>query len=124
MDEEHLEEDEPWDGIAEEPLVDNEVEFSDDDRYTTVTVESVQVSRDGLHKLTQEGERDEIESDTHTVSRAPPSTDQHGKRIWTKDRHGGPRKKKKFRYESKAERKATRYKERLGNKSKAKARKE
>lgn len=125
MDEEDQEEDEEtWDGIAETPMVDNEVEFVDEDRYTTVTVEAVQVSRDGLHKITQEDETDSKGSDTPTAARAPPSTNQHGKRIWTKERPGGPKKKKKFRYESKAERKVTRYKERSGNKSKAKARKE
>lgn len=125
MDEEDQEEDEEtWDGIAEPPMVDDEVEFVDEDRYTTVTVEAVQVSRDGLHKITQEDEMDGNGSDTPTAARAPPSADQHGKRIWTKERPGGPKKKKKFRYESKAERKVTRYKERSGNKSKAKARKE
>lgn len=105
-------------------MVDNEVEFVDEDRYTTVTVEAVQVSRDGLHKITQENKRDSTEPETPTVTRAPTTTDQHGKRIWTKERPGGPKKKKKFRYESKAERKVTRYKERSGNKSKAKVRKE
>lgn len=124
MDEEDREEDETWDGFAEAPMVDNEVEFIDEDRYTTVTVESVEVSRDGLHKLPQEGGRNDTESDTPTAGRAPPTTDQHGKRIWTKERPGGPKKKKKFRYESKAERKVTRHKERSGNKSKAKARRE
>lgn len=107
-------------------MVDNEVEFVDEDRYTTVTVEAVQVSRDGLHKITQQDGRDGTESDTPAAAPAPPSTDQRGKRIWTKERPGGPKKKKKkkFRYESKAERKVTRYKERSGNKSKAKARRE
>lgn len=125
MAEEDQEEDkETWDGFAEAPMVDNEVEFIDGDRYTTVIVESVEVARDGLHKLTQGGERDNTESDTPTAGRAPPTTDQHGKRIWTKERPGGPKKKKKFRYESKAERKLTRHKERSGNKSKAKARRE
>lgn len=100
------------------------MEFVDEDRYTTVTVEAVQVSRDGLHKIAQQDGRDGTESDTPTAARAPPSMDQRGKRIWTKERPGGPKKKKKFRYESKAERKATRYKERSGNKSKAKARRE
>ncbi|MCJ1423882.1 hypothetical protein MMC29_001767 [Sticta canariensis] len=123
-DEEDQEDRETWDGIAEASMVDNEVEFVDEDRFTTVTVEAVQVSRDGLHKITQENKRDSTEPETHTLTRAPATTDKHGKRIWTKERPGGPKKKKKFRYESKAERKVTRYKERSGNKSKAKVRKE
>lgn len=122
--EEDHEDRETWDGIAEAPMVDNEVEFVDEDRFSTVTVEAVQVSRDGLHKITQENKRDSTEPETPTVTRAPTITDQHGKRIWTKERPGGPKKKNKFRYESKAERKVTRYKERSGNKSKAKVRKE
>lgn len=123
-DEEDQEDRETWDGIAEAPMVDNEVEFVDEDRFTTVTVEAVQVSRDGLHKITQEKKMDSTEPETPTSTRAPTTTDQHGKRIWTKERPGGPKRKKKFRYESKAERKVTRYKERSGNKSKAKVRKE
>lgn len=125
MDEEDQEEDEEtWDGIAKAPIVDDEVEFVDEDRYTTVTVEAVEVSRDGLHKITQEDEMDGTRSDTPTAPRTLPNTNQHGQRVWTKERPGGPKKKKKFRYESKAERKVTRYRERSGNKSKAKARKE
>lgn len=124
MEEEDQDEDEEtWDGIAQAPLVDNEVEFVDDDLHTTVTVEAVEVLREGLRTLTEKDERNGTESDTPTA-RAPLTTDQRKKRVWTKERPGGPKKKIKFRYESKAERKSTRYKERSGNKAKAKARKE
>ena len=122
--------DDPWDGIEEAQRVDHEEEFIDEDRYTTVTVEAVDVSKDGLHKIIQKGEEAGDESESIAVGRAVPNTDQDAKRVWTKERPGGPKKKKKkkkkkkFRYESKADRKLTRYKERSGNKSKAKARKE
>lgn len=114
-----------WDGIEEMRIMDNEEEFMDEDRFTTVTVEAVDVSKDGLHKVVQEDENREDESKTSVVDTVVPNAGRDGKRIWTKERPGGPKKKKKkFRYESKADRKMTRHKERLGNKLKAKARKQ
>lgn len=101
----------------------HEEEFIDEDLYTTVTVEAVDISKDGFHKVAQEGQEGGDESNKPTAGR--PSIRPGAKRIWTKERPHGPKKKKKpFRYESKAERKVTRFKERSGNKSKAKARKE
>lgn len=101
----------------------HEEEFMDEDLYTTVTVEAVDVSRDGFHKIVQEVQEGDDESNKPTAGR--PSTRPGGRRIWTKERPNGPKKKKKpFRYESKTERKVTRFKERSGNKSKARARKE
>ncbi|KOS17890.1 Ribosomal RNA-processing protein 17 [Escovopsis weberi] len=44
---------EEWGGFPDQPdtdIVDQEDEYIDEDRYTTVTVESVSVSRDGLEK--------------------------------------------------------------------------
>ncbi len=40
-----------WKGITEteEPAIDHENEFIDDDRFTTVIVEAVEVSKDRLH---------------------------------------------------------------------------
>ena len=122
---------EQWDGIAEDPILDHEDEYIDDDRFTTVTVEAVNINRDGLHKAIVEDdeapptitEEDNggHPKDSHVTKQLE---SQGGKRKWTKERPSGPKKKKKkFRYESKAERKVTRYKERSGNKDKAKARK-
>ena len=124
---------EKWNGIAEETNIDHEAEYEDEDRHTTVTIEAVNVTKKGLQKAiaAQGSDEDEIEDglDTVDVDAADKSietgTTTKTKRIWTKERPGGPKKKKnKFRYESKAERKATRYKERSGNKAKAKARKD
>lgn len=110
--------------LAEASKLDHEEEFIDEDLYTTVTVEAVDVSKEGLHKVSQEDEEADDESNNKPTT-GRPSTRQGAKRIWTKERPNGPKKKKKpFRYESKAERKVTRFKERSGNKSKAKARKE
>ena len=117
-----------WDGIAEDTVVDHEDEYVDDDRFTTVTVEAVNVSRDGLHKVA--GDDDESgASGTEGADEEPPGDrrptgSQNGKRTWTEKPPNGPKKKKKkFKYESKAERNVTRYKERSGNREKAKARK-
>ena len=133
--EDHETEEEPWDGIEDnqDPPVDHEDEYMDEDRFTTVTVEAVDVSKDGLQKAVQEEEDGSEALDTTRVYREPPEPtasqgrtgSEKGKRIWTKEPPSGPRKrKKKFRYETKTERKATRYKEKSGNKAKARARKE
>lgn len=122
---------EKWNGIQEEPAIDHETEYIDDDRFTTVTVEAVDVTRDGLHKAIGEAADDEelpsVErsSETPAGQAGPQKGGQRLKRVWTKETLKGPKKKKKvFRYESKAERKVTRYKERSGGRAKAKDRKE
>ena len=127
-------EEEQWDGIKDNqnPPVDHEDEYMDEDRFTTVTVEAVHISKDGLQKAVQEEEDGSDVADTNRSDMEPPEStasqgrtgSEKGKRVWTKEPPSGPRKKrKKFRYESKAERKATRYKEKSGNKAKARARK-
>ena len=126
---------EPWDGITDrhDLVVDHEDEYMDEDRFTTVTVEAVDVSKDGLQKAVQNEENESEALGTDRPDRDPQSSTAlqgrtgsgKGKRIWTKETPTDPKKrKKKFRYENKAERKATRYKERSGNKAKARARKE
>ena len=121
------------DGIAEARPIDHEDEYADDDRFTTVTVEAVDVSKDGLRKVREEDEEKDEEGDTAGMNESQRAPDKEStaqgkdsegsKRIWTKEPPKGlKKKKKKFRYESKAERKVTRYKERSGNKAKAKAR--
>jgi ribosomal RNA-processing protein 17 len=120
-----------WNGIAENPVVDHEDEYMDEDRFTTVTVEAVDVTRDGLRKAVGEDDSRQ-ESGTEGVNNGSGegvaghkrTRLENGKRIWTKEPPKGLRKrKKKFHYESKAERKVTSYKERSGNKEKAKVRK-
>jgi ribosomal RNA-processing protein 17 len=111
------EEDDEWGGIeGGEPVVDpvdHEEEYIDEDRYTTVTVEVVDVSKEGLVKVADEDSEDEaLEMDTK-----PAENEVSGKKVWPKK----PR-KQKFRYESKAERKFTRGKQKAGNKARADAR--
>jgi len=107
-------EDDAWGGIADdEPVVepvDHEAEYVDEDRYTTVTVESVEISKEGFTKVADGDEEDEEKP--KFVEK-----EEEKKKVWPKKEP-----KKKFRYESKAERKVTRGKQKAGNKSKADAR--
>ena len=120
---------EEGEGFMEISPMDEEAEYIDEERHTTVTIEAVDVTREGIHKIADVAKDDREDSVPGKEDKASP-TDQGNakgqlKRVWTKERPGGPKKmKKKFRYESKVERKATRYKERCGNKAKARARKE
>ncbi|MCJ1366656.1 hypothetical protein MMC16_005786 [Acarospora aff. strigata] len=125
---------EEWNGLSEPPPVDHEAEYIDEDRYTTVTVEAMDVSKEGLHRVRQEEEEEnnaaqKSRSEQHVADGAGGDVTNKvptGKRTWTKENPTGhsKKKKKKFRYESKGERKVTRHKERSGNKAKARARKE
>ena len=122
---------EQWDGIEDHENVNHEDDYLDDERYTTVTVEAVDVSREGLIPRDNAAEaNDDANAATQTMPEtAPegPSSERaesgRGKRPWSQHMPDSkPRKKKKFRYESKAERKVTRFKERMGGKAKAKVR--
>jgi len=104
------ESEEQWDGIPDPPeqdLVDQEEEYVDEDRFTTVTVESVNVSRDGFEKPSEESKLDQ------ESQQAPPENKSEQAPPTLK-----PKKKKapKFRYETKLERKLTDTKQRLKNK--------
>lgn len=105
---------EEWDGIHDEAQaapVDLEEEYIDEDRYTTVTIESVTVDREGLHKPEPEPEKeegDEEGEDEESGQKAPDGTDETS----SKPRKEWPKKKKKFRYETKFERQLTERKRR------------
>ena len=109
-------EEEGWNGIQDDEAVvepvDHEEEYVDEDRYTTVTIEAVNVSKEGLIKVADDESEEQSENEV-----VKPETKASGKKIWPKK----PR-KKKFRYESKAERKVTRGKQKAGNKARADAR--
>lgn len=101
-----------WEGCKDEAPepVDHEEEYIDEDKYTTVTVEEVNVSKEGMRKAI--GDEDEEETKEYK-----PKEPEKEKKVWPKK----PR-KKKFTYETKAERKFTRSKQKAGNKAKADAR--
>lgn len=104
---------EEWDGIHDDAQiapVDLEEEYIDEDRYTTVTIESVTVDRDGLHKPEpetheQEGEEEGDGQDEEEGEDKAKMSAGAGKGS-SKPRKERP-KKKKFRYESKFERQLT-----------------
>ena len=120
------EEEEEFTGFTEPEPINTQDEYIDEDKYTTVTIESVGISRAGFSlpgDASPDAESTTTPKDNTTAETAADKTkgghevkrDASGKRIWTKER---PRtewpkkqKKKKFRYESKADRKVTRMKE-------------
>ncbi|EHK99814.1 hypothetical protein GLAREA_05898 [Glarea lozoyensis ATCC 20868] len=106
-----------WEGIKDDDLsigavepIDREQEYVDEDRYTIVTIEAVDITKDGLSKVEEAG------SDTDEAPKVV-QTEERVKKTWPKK----PR-KKKFTYETKTERKLTRGKQKAGNKAKADAR--
>lgn len=119
---------EEWDGISdsEPPVVDHEAEYIDEDKYTTVTVATMDVSKEGLFQAQQEKDgQDTAISRGQTLDGNPEST-EHKKRPWTKEKpkNGVKKHKKKrnFRYEGKAERKEARSKEKSKNRKQARER--
>ncbi len=119
-------EQEPFNGIDEPVPVDHEDDYLDEDKHTVVTVEAVDISHEGLEKR-QEGSDEE--DDDLAESKGPSGKFSSGNAgAGRKDRPVNqnlkkqPKKRQKFRYESKAERKVTRMKERSGGKAKAKER--
>ncbi|KAF5561270.1 nucleolar 12 [Fusarium napiforme] len=105
VEQESDEEDGEWDGFPDQPeldIVDHEEEYIDEDRYTTVTVESVSVTRDGLHKPQVD------DNDNKDKKVEEPKDDQKAK-----SRREPKKKKKKFRYETKFERQLTDKKQRI-----------
>ncbi|KAI1106123.1 nucleolar protein 12-domain-containing protein [Jackrogersella minutella] len=99
-----------WGGIQDTPTlepVDHEEEYIDEERYTTVTVESVNVSKDGLTSSKPEDD-DSNGEDEETTTAADDSQHPPG----SKEKPKLPKKKKpKFRYETKSERQLSRRKE-------------
>ncbi|KAK3351239.1 nucleolar protein 12-domain-containing protein [Neurospora tetraspora] len=110
--------DDEWDGIsedevAEEPALDVEEEYIDEDRYTTVTVEAVSVDRDGIHKprTLKDEEDSETEKNNKKKKAAEEAAQQEADK---KSKRNFPEKKKKrkFTYESRHDRNVTERKQR------------
>lgn len=92
-------ENEEWQGLPDGPTeesVDHEEEYIDEDKFTSVTVESVSVSRDGLHKPEEEPDSEDEEEKARREALAKSAKEQAAR----------PKKQKKpkFRYESKMDR--------------------
>ncbi|KAJ2985681.1 hypothetical protein NUW58_g5401 [Xylaria curta] len=105
---------EEWGGFQDTPtqqdLIDHEEEYIDEDRFTTVTVESVNVSKDGLTSSRPDDESPDEEEHVAENTQARPEKRND------KDRHATKKKKQKFRYETKLERQITNIKQKAKNK--------
>jgi ribosomal RNA-processing protein 17 len=93
--------------------IDREDEYIDEDKYTTVTIESVGIGKEGFEKV--DDEKEDAEEKKEEEGRWPKEK--------TKIVRPKKIKKPKFRYESKAERKTTRMKQGAKNRAAAQARK-
>lgn len=109
-----------WDGIQDDDTpaldpIDHEEEYIDEDKYTTVTIEEVDVDKDGIHTKSEEEKAAEAKKRAAEAA-AKKAQDEAANKL--KQRKQWPKKEKKapFRYESKIERKLGR--EKLRNKNK------
>lgn len=109
---EESEPNEEWGGFTDEPnldIIDHQEEYVDEDRYTTVTVETVSVTRDGFEKPTLSDD-EESNNDTATAK----DTEEASETPHKDKKNDRPRKKKKqFRYETKFERSLSNAKQRV-----------
>jgi len=104
--------DEEWDGFTQDSDIEREDEYIDEERYTTVKVETVGISRDGF--TNQDGEYNQhfaldASQPDDGRSAVQTSTNSATKRQKAKK----PSKKRNFRYEAREERLVTRARERI-----------
>ena len=115
-------ESEEWGGFPDRPeldIVDHEEEYIDEDRYTTVTVESVDVNRHGFSKPELDGDGDIGEGEVETAETGNlPEADDEARPGKASKRP--PKKRKQFRYESKLERSIENVKQKARHKAKRK----
>ncbi len=117
-----------WHGISETsvPPVDHEAEYIDEEKYTTVTVESMDVSKEGLLKAQEDRNEPESGEDGQVAADTKDAPPEKQKKPWTKDKpKDGSKKRKKsrnFRYESKVDRKDARSRQKARNSKQARDR--
>lgn len=107
---------EEWNGIEEDKdkVVDYEDEYIDEDKYTTVKVEAVSVSRDGFEKIYEsDDDKDEEMKEAGKPSEGDDAATK--KKQWPKKE-----KKPKFRYELKLDRQNEARKQRAKKKARIK----
>ncbi|KAL5615502.1 hypothetical protein BROUX41_005547 [Berkeleyomyces rouxiae] len=114
-----------WDGIADkdttdadalapgDEIVDIEEEYVDEDRFTTVKVESVLVTRDGLEKPGAEAVEAAEKRARALAAAEEAKKNEKPKKQWPKKE-----KKAKFRYENKIDRSEVRARQAARNKAK------
>ncbi|KAI8935940.1 hypothetical protein NX059_007447 [Plenodomus lindquistii] len=113
-------EEEEFQGFQEPEPINQEDEYVDEDKYTTVTIETVGISKAGFSRPGDEDADSRKHGDDDGGGEKKPE-----KRVWTKawPKSDKPKKKKvKFRYETKLERKAERMKQGAKKKKQREAR--
>lgn len=118
------EKEEDWEGFEEPPAVDYEAEYVDEDKYTTVTVEEMDASREGLLKAAKGEDSEDEEEKTYPAEPTEDTTKAKKRRPRSAASEAARKKKRNFRYESKVERKQNLLRQRAVKAKKAKARKE
>lgn len=113
-------EDEEWDGFEDPVPVDYEEEYIDEDKYTTVTVEEMGLSRNELQRP-EEGDASSADDQTDRKEKENVKSEVGVK---VKRKQNNQKKRKKFRYESKEDRKVAQRKQKLGSRKKASARRD
>ncbi|KAG9940953.1 hypothetical protein KCU85_g9785, partial [Aureobasidium melanogenum] len=116
-------EEEEWDGIASppRPSIDGVDEYVDEDKYTTVTIEAMEDAK----AFTQDSDDEEQTTVVKDDADGKDGNVVKKKTVWSKGKKVDPKskpKKKKFRYESRGERKEARVKQKAKNAAAKKAR--
>ncbi|KAH9910028.1 nucleolar protein 12-domain-containing protein [Xylariomycetidae sp. FL2044] len=108
-------------GVIDRGGVDHEEEYIDEERHTTVTVESVNVSKDGLTSYKAGAGGDEESGDDSDETAGDPEKKQQQQQAASGTTKNRPPKKKKpkFRYETKSERQLNQRKQKVKNKRKS-----
>ena len=106
----------------------DDAEYVDEGKYTTVTVEPMDASREGLRRLEDDQKDTDPDGADHVgddnQSNVEKGRSRQGRVKPHSKEHGVTRKKRRnFRYENKAERKLARVKTKVKNMKQAKARK-
>jgi ribosomal RNA-processing protein 17 len=119
------EDEEEWGGIASppRPSIDGVDEYVDEDKYTTVTIEAM----DDAKAFTKDADDEEDATVVKEYADKKDGDVVKKKMVWSKGKQVELKslpKKKKFRYESKGERKETRNKQKAKNSAAKKARTE
>ena len=104
-----------------------DAEYVDEGKYTTVTVEPMDASREGLRRLEDDQKDTDPDGANHVVDNNSDtvrgSSRRNQKKQASKDHSVTRKKRRNFRYENKAERKLARVKTKVKNMKQAKARK-
>jgi ribosomal RNA-processing protein 17 len=111
---------------AELPAVDHEAEYIDEEKYTTVTVETMDISKEGLFKAQQGRDDQDLDDGGKVALKTDANSTDKRKHRRTKEapKDGVQKRKKKrnFRYEGKTDRKEARTKQKSKNSRQARQR--